>query len=44
MEQVVQGGSGCSVLGDIQGQVGWGSEQPNLAVGVPVYCGLGQTK
>jgi len=26
------------VLGDIQGQPGWGSEQPDVAVGVPVHC------
>jgi len=30
--------------GNTQGQAGWGSEQPDLAVGVPVHCrgvGLG---
>ena len=34
----------CPIPGDIKGQVGRGSEQPDLAVGVPVYCrgvGLG---
>ena len=26
---------GCLLPGSIQGQAGWGSEQPDLAVGVP---------
>jgi len=30
--------SGCPVPGDIQGQVGQGSEQPDLAIDVPVHC------
>jgi len=25
-------------LGDVQGQAGPGSEQPDVAVGVPVHC------
>jgi len=29
---------GCPVPGDIQGQTGWGSEQPDVAVGDPVHC------
>ena len=30
------------VPGDIQGQGGWGCEQSNLAIDVPVYCrGIG---
>ena len=29
---------GCPDPGDIQGQAGWGSEQPDLAVGIPDYC------
>lgn len=33
---VAQRGGGCSVLGDTEGQAGWGSEQPALAAGVPV--------
>jgi len=29
---------GCPVPEDIQGQAGMGSEQPYLAVGIPVQC------
>ena len=29
---VAQGGGGCRILGDIQGQAGQGSEQPDPAV------------
>lgn len=36
MEEVAQGGCGCPVPGDTQGQAGWDSEQPDLAVGGPV--------
>lgn len=32
LEQVAQRGGRCSIPGDIQGQAGPGSEQPNLAV------------
>ena len=33
---------GCPVPGDIQGRAGQGSEQPDVAVGVPVhYRGFG---
>jgi len=32
LEQVAQGGCGC-----IQGQPGWGCEQPDLVGGVPAY-------
>jgi len=38
LEQIDQRGGGCSIPGDIQGQAGQGSEQPDLAVGVPVHC------
>ena len=38
LEQVAQRGGGCPIHGDIQGQDGWGSEQPDLAGGVPVHC------
>ena len=42
LEQVAQGGGGCLVPGDIKGQAGWGSEQHDGAVGVPVhYRGVG---
>ena len=34
LEQVAQRGGGCLVPGNFQGQAGWGSEQPDLAVGV----------
>jgi len=33
-----QRGAGCSIPGDIQDQAGWGSECPDLAVGVLVHC------
>jgi len=29
---------GYSIPGDIQAQTGWGFEQPDLALGVPVLC------
>ena len=38
LEQVAQRGGGCSITGDVQDQTGQSSEQPDLAVGVPVYC------
>jgi len=38
LEQVAQRSDGCPVSGDMQGQAGQGSEQPDLAVGVPVQC------
>ena len=34
----VQRGGGCPIPGDAQGQGGWGSEHPDVAVGVPVHC------
>ena len=41
-EQVAQRGGRCPILGNIQGQVGWGSEQPDVVVDVPAYCrGIG---
>ena len=40
--QVAWRGGGCPIPGSIQGQAGCGSEQPDLAVGVPVhYKGVG---
>jgi len=36
--QVALRGGGCSKPGDIKGQAGWGSEQPDLDVSVSVYC------
>jgi len=44
VEQVAQTGGGYTISGGIQGHVGQGSEQPDVAVGVPVNCtgvGLG---
>ena len=38
VEQVAQRGGGFSILGDTQGQAGWGFEQPDVAIGVPVHC------
>jgi len=38
LAQVAQIGGGCPVLGNIQDQAGWGSEQRDVAVGVPVHC------
>jgi len=43
-EQVAQRGSGGPMPGNIQGQVGRGSEQPGLVADVPAHCrgvGLG---
>lgn len=28
----------ATIYGDIQDQTGWGTEQPHLAVGIPVQC------
>jgi len=38
LEQVGQRCGGCPVPGDVQGQAGSGSEQPDIAVDVPVHC------
>ena len=38
MEWVSQRGSGGPIPGDIQGQVGWGSEQLDLVDDVPAPC------
>jgi len=37
LKQVAQRGGGCPIPGDIQVQAGWGSEQPDLAIDVPVH-------
>ena len=37
LEQVAQRGGRCPVPGAIQGQAGWCSEQPDLAVNTPVH-------
>jgi len=36
--QVGQSGGGRPIFGDTQGQAGWGSEQPAVAVGAPAHC------
>jgi len=44
LQYAAQRGGGCPIPGDIQGQAGWSSEQPDVAVDVPVHCrgfGLG---
>jgi len=38
LEWVAQRGSGAPIPGNIQGQVGRGSEQPGLVEDVPAYC------
>ena len=37
LEQVAQGGFGCTVTEDIQGQAGCSSGQPGLVVDDPAY-------
>ncbi|KAK4823398.1 hypothetical protein QYF61_001772 [Mycteria americana] len=36
-EQVAQRSCGCSIIGNVQGQVGRGSEQPDLVKNVPAH-------
>lgn len=38
LELVAQKGGGSPVLGDVQGQDGSGSEQPDLVVDVSSHC------
>jgi len=35
---VAQRGGGCPVPGNVQGQVGWSSEQPGLVGDIPAHC------
>jgi len=37
LEQVAQRGCECLLHGCIQGQAGWGCEQPGLEIGAPAY-------
>ena len=37
VDQVAKRGGGCLIPGSIQGQVGWGSEQPDLVEDVPAH-------
>jgi len=40
--QAARRGGRCPIHGNIQGQVGWGSEQPDLAEDLPAHCrGIG---
>lgn len=38
LAHITQRDGGCSTPRNIQGQVEWGSEQSDLAEGVPVHC------
>jgi len=38
LEQLAQRSSGGSIPGNIQGQVGWASEQPGVVEDVPTHC------
>jgi len=38
LTQVAQRGGRCPILGNIQGQVGRGSEQPDLVEDGPAHC------
>ena len=38
LEQVAQRGGRCPMAGNVQGQVGQGSEQPDLVEDVPAHC------
>ena len=38
VEQASRRGGRCPIPGNIQGQAGQGSEQPNLVVDSPAYC------
>jgi len=40
LEQIPQRSCGSPIPGNIQGQVGWGSEQPGLVEDVPAHCRL----
>ena len=37
LAQVAQRGCGCPIPGSVQGQAGWGFEQPGLVEGVPAH-------
>ena len=37
IEQVAQRSCGCPLPGSVQGQAGWGFEQPGLGEGVPAH-------
>ena len=37
MEEVAQRSCGCPLPGSVQGQVGWGFDQPGVVEGVPAH-------
>jgi len=37
LERVAQRGGRCTIPGNIQGKVGWGSENPDLVEDVPAH-------
>ena len=37
LEQIARRGCGCPLPGSVQGQAGWGFEQPDLVEGVPAH-------
>ena len=37
LAQVAQRSCRCPIIGNVQGQVGWGFEQPDLVKNVPVH-------
>ena len=37
LEQVAQRSCGCPIMRSVQGQIGWGFEQPGLVEGVPAH-------
>ena len=41
LAQIAQRGGRCPLPGNIQNQVGWGSEQPDPVEDVPDHCGEG---
>jgi len=38
VQQVAKRYGECPIPGNSQDGAGWGSEQPDLAVGIPVHC------
>jgi len=44
LEQVAQRSCGCPLPGSVQGQVGWGFEQPGLVGDVPTHGRGGGTR
>jgi len=44
LEQVARRSCACPVTGNVQGQAGWGFEQPGLVEGVPAHGRGGWTR